>query len=379
MRNNKQIFSISMVKNEMDIIESFVRYHVNIFDGMIILDNGSTDNTLKILSFLKNEGLPIYIFEDDNREYNQAIKMNYLLLKAINEFKADIIVPLDADEFLTSSNSGNPRKMLEEMKPSTFYMVKWKTYIPDFDKNKNEKFIPAKITFARENKLDKHYKVIIPQELVKNYDAKLIKGNHDIIYDKKYKELIKKFFITELNLAHFPVRSKEQFISKISLSWLNSLCDINRAENQSWHLKKMFNNLKKNKKIENKDVINYAKTYALKTEEKGITVENDPINLSFCKNIEIKYTTDKINPIINLLEAYEWLSLSNLNLKKEKLKEEKQYTDLKEKKIETERQLRRKIEEYENSTSWIITSPLRKCSSTFKKYYKTLTEKINEK
>ena len=379
MNNNKKIFSISMVKNEMDVIESFIRYHINIFDGMIILDNGSTDNTLKILSFLKNEGLPIYIFEDDNREYNQAIKMNYLLLKAINEFKADIIVPLDADEFLTSSNSGNPRKMLEEMKPSTFYMVKWKTYIPDFDKNKNEKFIPAKITFARENKLDKHYKVIIPQELVKNYDAKLIKGNHDIIYDKKYKELIKKFFITELNLAHFPVRSKEQFISKISLSWLNSLCDINRAENQSWHLKKMFNNLKKNKKIENKDVINYAKTYALKTEEKGITVENDPINLSFCKNIEIKYTTDKINPMINLLEAYEWLSLSNLNLKKEKLKEEKQYTDLKEKKIETERQLRRKIEEYENSTSWIITSPLRKCSSTFKKYYKTLTEKINEK
>ena len=379
MNNNKKIFSISMVKNEMDVIESFIRYHINIFDGMIILDNGSTDNTLKILSFLKNEGLPIYIFEDDNREYNQAIKMNYLLLKAINEFKADIIVPLDADEFLTSSNSGNPRKMLEEMKPSTFYMVKWKTYIPDFDKNKNEKFIPAKITFARENKLDKHYKVIIPQELVKNYDAKLIKGNHDIIYDKKYKELIKKFFITELNLAHFPVRSKEQFISKISLSWLNSLCDINRAENQSWHLKKMFNNLKKNKKIENKDVINYAKTYALKTEEKGITVENDPINLSFCKNIEIKYTTDKINPMINLLEAYEWLSLSNLNLKKEKLKEEKQYTDLKEKKIETERQFRRKIEEYENSTSWIITSPLRKCSSTFKKYYKTLTEKINEK
>ena len=374
MNNNKKIFSISMVKNEMDVIESFIRYHINIFDGMIILDNGSTDNTLKILSFLKNEGLPIYIFEDDNREYNQAIKMNYLLLKAINEFKADIIVPLDADEFLTSSNSGNPRKMLEEMKPSTFYMVKWKTYIPDFDKNKNEKFIPAKITFARENKLDKHYKVIIPQELVKNYDAKLIKGNHDIIYDKKYKELIKKFFITELNLAHFPVRSKEQFIS-----WLNSLCDINRAENQSWHLKKMFNNLKKNKKIENKDVINYAKTYALKTEEKGITVENDPINLSFCKNIEIKYTIDKINPMINLLEAYEWLSLSNLNLKKEKLKEEKQYTDLKEKKIETERQLRRKIEEYENSTSWIITSPLRKCSSTFKKYYKTLTEKINEK
>ena len=48
-----------MVKNEMDIIESFVRYNVNYLDGMIILDNGSTDNTLNILKSLKNEGLPI--------------------------------------------------------------------------------------------------------------------------------------------------------------------------------------------------------------------------------------------------------------------------------------------------------------------------------
>ena len=39
MNTNKKIFSISMVKNEMDIIESFVRYNANIFDGMIILDN----------------------------------------------------------------------------------------------------------------------------------------------------------------------------------------------------------------------------------------------------------------------------------------------------------------------------------------------------
>ena len=45
----KKIFSISMVKNEMDIIESFVRYNANILDGMIILDNKSTDDTVKIL------------------------------------------------------------------------------------------------------------------------------------------------------------------------------------------------------------------------------------------------------------------------------------------------------------------------------------------
>ena len=36
--NPKKIFTITMVKNEMDIIESFIRYNLNIVDGMIILD-----------------------------------------------------------------------------------------------------------------------------------------------------------------------------------------------------------------------------------------------------------------------------------------------------------------------------------------------------
>lgn len=45
-----KIVSITMVKNEVDIIESFVRYHLKIFDEMIILDNGSTDETVNIIN-----------------------------------------------------------------------------------------------------------------------------------------------------------------------------------------------------------------------------------------------------------------------------------------------------------------------------------------
>ena len=64
---SKKILSISMVKNEEDIIESFVRYNINIFDGIIILDNGSTDDTLKILKQLQKEGLSLIILEDKDR------------------------------------------------------------------------------------------------------------------------------------------------------------------------------------------------------------------------------------------------------------------------------------------------------------------------
>ena len=68
-----------MVKNEADIIESFVRYNLNILDGMIILDNCSSDNTLEILNLLKKEGLNLYIIKDDDMDFDQTIKTNKLL------------------------------------------------------------------------------------------------------------------------------------------------------------------------------------------------------------------------------------------------------------------------------------------------------------
>ena len=358
-----------MVKNEMDIIESFVRYNANIFDGMIILDNCSSDTTFKILKLLENEGLPLFIFKDKDIEYNQAVKMNQLLLKAVNEFEADIIVPLDADEFLISSNNGNPRKILEKIEFSTISLVKWKTYVPNFDKTKNKKFIPAKMTFAREDN-GEMYKVIIPRNLVKNYAVELIKGNHDLRYNQKYDASIKRIFNEDLRIAHFPIRSKEQALSKISIGWINALCDIKRAEGDSWHLQKMFEKLKENGKLKDEDIIHFAKVYSSHTEVKEIRVNEDHIDLTFCKNITIKYTNDKINPIVDLLEHCEELSLAHLSLKKKALAEEMrskiQIENLKKEKFAEEQRLKSKIEEYKNSTSWIITSPLRKIGNVIR-------------
>ena len=124
---NEKIFSISMVRNEMDIIESFVRYNVNILDGMIILDNGSTDDTLRILKQLKKDKFPIFIFEDEDSEFEKVAKMTSLLKKAVEEFNADIIIPLDADEFIISTQNGNPRKFLEDMESNSYELVLWKT------------------------------------------------------------------------------------------------------------------------------------------------------------------------------------------------------------------------------------------------------------
>lgn len=351
--NKKKLFSISMVKNEADIIESFVRYNINIFDGMIILDNNSTDATLIILKLLKNEGLPLFIYEDENGEFDQYNTRNKLLLKAVHEFGADIIVPLDADEFLISTNQGNPRKILEKIESNTFGIVKWKTYVPDLAEDPNKKFIPAKITMARDESFEEFYKAIIPKELILDYNAKLSLGSHEVIYDPKYENLIERVQYPNLRISHFPIRSKEQMFSKIVIGWINELHRIDRGTNESFHWQKIFDKIKEEREIDIGDVVNFAKEYAIFSKEYAINgnvsqinLYQDPIDTTFCKNLDIIYTDDKVKPISNLLECFEELSMSHV--------------DYKIRSINNEIKLNEKINDYQKSLSWKITSPMRK-------------------
>ena len=97
MLKPKKVFSIVKVKNDGDIIESFVRDSIVIFDGIIILDNESTDSTAKILEQLKDEGLNVFIFRFS--DYDQSDEINKLLLNITQEFKIDVIIPLNLADF----------------------------------------------------------------------------------------------------------------------------------------------------------------------------------------------------------------------------------------------------------------------------------------
>jgi len=366
---NKKIFSVSMVKNEMDIIESFIRYNLNILDGMIILDNNSTDSTLNIIKCLKNEGFPVFYIEDEDIKYQQDKKMSQLLKIAVDEFDADIIIPLDVDEFITSKDHGNPRKLLEKLESPNYYLVKWRTYIPDFGKKVDNKFIPSQITFIRDEQLEKFYKVIIPKELVTDYSVELTFGSHDLIYDKKFGNMIEFVYNPDLAIAHFPIRSKEQTLSKVIVGWINLPPEIKMAhlKMSNYHWQKMFKHIKEFGEINNEDVTDFAKKFALESEDIQVNIKKNPMDLSFCRNIEIKYTNDKFRPISNILEQFDSTFKESLIQEQQLLNKiedlSMELNNLNDLKLLEEKRLKNKLLRYENSKSWMITSPLRKIST----------------
>lgn len=341
-----KIISITAIKNEADILESFIRYHLKIMDMMIILNNGSTDSSNSILNHLIDEGLPIIVIDDKDKYFEPFEKYNLMLEKAMNEFKADIVCPLDCDEFITCKN-GNPRNFIEKIPHNSYYLMKWRTYIPTVHDNDEILFVPKRVKHIRDETLETFYKAIITKELFYNFKAQLDIGNHDISFDNKFKNQINKITETELKIAHFPLRSINQTMSKVLVNYPNTLSRKVVKEGVSFHYTIMFNKIKKTGTLDMDDVTEFAKQYSLAKNYKKtdfdkeiINLEYMPMNLDFCEDIKIKYDFNQ-NPLENVLNNYIYFANEihqfktknaemNNQLIMEKNKHEKEINNLKE-------------------------------------------------
>ena len=318
-----KIVSISTIKNEADIIESFVRYHLNIVDLMIILDNGSTDDTSNILNGLINEGLPIKVILDTDKYFEPKEKYNFLLDKAINEFDADIICPIDADEFIVCDDSNNPRKYIEEIPDDVYFTAMWKTYVPTKNDDETELFTPSRIKYVRDQSFERDGKVILTKELVKKYNAVLSIGNHKLEIPKKYRKQVNNIKENNLKIAHIPLRTIKQTMSKVLTNYPNSLARKVVNKNNSHHYTVMFKKIKENGKLNMEDVTDFATQYSLRhnkgfeddfNREINVSLIKDPINLNYMGDVEIKYKYVE-NPLANLLENTIFLASEIHNFK----------------------------------------------------------------
>lgn len=307
---------MTMVKNEADIIEVFVRYTMSFAEKMIFIDNGCTDNTINILKALKSEGHDIEIYYEADVLHEQYIIENRYLYKIIDEVDCDFILPLDADEFLSSDE--NLFNCIEQLSLDSVSLLKWRTYVLTENRKEQQNFL-KEINTYRVNESITFTKVIIPTKLIKKNEIYIKNGHHTVESNKPVEQLeVEKIFI-----AHYPVRSEEQIKSKIYQGAISQLLS-SYSKVIAFHWSDIYHDMRNSKF----DLIKYSMGYALPKEEE-VDINKDTtehvINMSEIKDIVIKYedlaVRDALSNMTSMMEILSIKSLidSSCDLKKEKI------------------------------------------------------------
>jgi len=300
-----------MVKNEVDIIETFIRYHISILDGMVILDNGSTDGTVEVINNLIKEGLPIYLLFDDNPSFDQSVMTTKMLYASLDRFHPDYILPIDVDEFLVTDSRKSIRSELEnQLHPDSLFFVSWITYVPTEADNAHELNPLKRITHRRNIQHNYDEKVFIPANIALKEPITIRQGNHDI--DGVQSKNIQRAKLKHINLAHIPIRSENQARSKYLVGWLTNLARDKQIL-FDWYY--YYNILKEGRRITGNDLKDMALKYDVPNKRTNISLVKDPIYLPNSKNFELKYTPkDSIQYFKNVLNYTETLARKYSNL-----------------------------------------------------------------
>lgn len=224
-----RVVAISVVKNEVDIVEAFVRHNLASVDRLIVMDNGSTDGTREILQRLVDEGLPLEVLEDPSPGHYLWRQLTYLMREhALQRCHADWVVPLDADEFLCGPDL---KGLLADAGDRPFSLY-WRTYVPDTGDAQEETNPVRRIRQRLKKEFRPCRKIVVPAALGRRPGVVLDQGSHNLLVGGV---AVPPILDSDGLLAHFPGRSPDQFASKIAMKHMQYLAMTERSIAWGFH------------------------------------------------------------------------------------------------------------------------------------------------
>lgn len=260
-RHQQRLVSITCVRDEEDIVEAFVRHTATLVDELIVLDNGSTDQTPRILDELKAEGLPLRLLSDDSIGYWQWKRTSNLMNLAVQQCDAGWVLPLDVDEFVIAADPASLRAALS--KEAGPVRVRWITYVPHRSDDPADRNPCTRIQH-RVSDEELWHKVFVPRAVAARNDAMLAQGSHDVEINGMRCAPVD---LDGVHLAHLPVRSATQFATKIAVSQLQLLAMHDRNPGWLFHHRRFYDLLKSDEYTFAESCSEAALEYATRSEE----------------------------------------------------------------------------------------------------------------
>lgn len=213
-----RIVGVSMVRNEADLIESFVRHHAALLDRLLVVDHGSTDGTREILAALQAEGLPLWIAETRALANKQAQVLTQAMRDLVRREGADVALALDADEFLRADRRGL-EGALSGLRPDGVGTLRWLTHLPG---DGHEPHPLARLRWRVPEDADRYVKVAIGGALAARDGWMLAPGSHAAFATTGGRLTAIDAAPLDLRLAHLPFRTVEQLVVKVVQGWLGT-------------------------------------------------------------------------------------------------------------------------------------------------------------
>src|SRR5437588_5860257 len=208
--------AVTRIKNEADIIEPFVRHHAKYFDAIIVSDDASTDESFGILEKMQRQGLPLTLVREPCVGFEQSRFTTRLMHRAFEEFGADWVAPLDADEFIELPGSANLTDLLSE-RSACLLEIPWNNFVWSKTDDQSNEVNPVVRLGWRMSSRQAMKKILVPAEIGRDETAILWPGNHGL---KRAGVDLPTIECPQISLCHYPIRSVAQFTRKVIINYL---------------------------------------------------------------------------------------------------------------------------------------------------------------
>lgn len=237
-----------LARDEADIIGDNLSFHLEQgVDHAVVIDNGSIDGTRDILADYERGGA-ITVIDEPQQDYQQGVWMTKAALMARDELSADWVLNNDADEFWVARN-GTLKDIIEETEADILSCRRLNFFFP-WDHHSTGTWVercvfrvaaPIKVPQLTNPLYDPlpcpYFYFDLPNKVLTKTEQLLEvkQGNHAANYGKS---AIKE--IGEIDILHFPVRSKSQFRLKISNGGAAYARNSILPSGMGWHWRRQF-------------------------------------------------------------------------------------------------------------------------------------------
>ena len=278
-----RLVGATLVRNAADIVEAYVRHNLAFFDGLAIIDHGSSDGTSEILAALSAEKFPVFLARNETASFDQQGLMNQLVRHIFKTSDANWVFPLDSDEFIKVRSRSALESVLRNVSASGHLVLPWLTYVPRFEETADMLTLLRSALRVAEQRHG-FAKVAVQRRFRTAKNQRLGKGSHTVEHlgmgDGEARSDGLLCSPEAAAIAHVPIRSAPQFVAKFASGWLGALASGKIVGEESFHWRQAYAHLRNGKPVTAAQLEAFAANYGVPQERwlpiQDIALIDDP-------------------------------------------------------------------------------------------------------